>query len=54
MEVELEVLHHDLNHLLCVLHKALLELTGVAHQHLTRSGFLLQACCADAKALLQQ
>lgn len=31
MEVELEQRNHQLHHLFCVLHKALLQLFGVTH-----------------------
>ena len=53
MEVELEMRHHDLDDLLRVLGKALLQLTRVAHQHLTRRRLLLQARRPNAETLLK-
>ena len=53
MEIKLEQWDHDLDHLLGILSEAFLQLPSVTHQHLTRSGLLLQTSSPYPKTLLQ-
>lgn len=53
MEIKLEQRDHDLDHLLGILSEAFLQLPSVTHQHLTRSGLLLQTSSPYPKTLLQ-
>ena len=52
MEIKLEQRDHDLDHLLGILSEAFLQLPSVTHQHLTRSGLLLQTSSPYPKTLL--
>jgi len=54
MEIELEVWNHDFHYVLCVCSETFFEFTSIAHQHLTRCGFLLQTRRSDAEILLHR
>lgn len=53
VKIEFEKWDHDFDDLLRVLREGLLKFAGIAHEHLTGSGLLLQPCCPDAKTLLK-
>ena len=52
MEVELEHGDHQLDDLLSVVREPLLQLPGVADQHLARGGLVLESSSLDAEVLL--